>query len=175
MKIVSLFAIGVLAVTIAGCASTPSQPSNAPNASTTPAATATSMAKPVKAVRFSIAPEGKASAAENDSFVLADFEKFINADLNSKKLINPQANDILDVQITKVRAKHGAASYFGGPFAGADEITAKVVLSGSAAKTEVVSAKFTSFGGIFGTNKTESRLAAMQKEFGDKLSEMLVR
>jgi hypothetical protein len=53
--------------------------------------------------------------------------------------------------------------------------TAKVMLKGSSEKTEVVSAKFTSMGGIFGTNKTDNRLAAMNKEFGEKLAEMLVR
>jgi hypothetical protein len=173
MKLVSILAVSITALTLAGCASTPSQ-SGSPSA-TTSAPVALTTAKAVKEIKFSIAPEGKASVAENDSFVLADFEKIINADLQNKNLINAQSTDSLDVQITKVRVKHGASAYFGGPLAGADEITAKVTLKGAAGKTEVVSATFTSFGGIFGTNRTDSRLAAMNKEFGEKLALLLVR
>jgi hypothetical protein len=75
-------------------------------------------------IKFSIAPGGKQSAAENDSFVLVDLEKFVNADLASKNLISATSQDTVEVHITKVKVKHGASAYFGGPFAGADEITA---------------------------------------------------
>jgi hypothetical protein len=173
MKLLSIFAVTFTALALAGCAAT-SSPSGSTSAST-PAVAPLTAAKAVKEIKFSVAPEGKASVAENDFFVLADFEKTIQADLNSKNLIDAKSSDSLDVQITKVRVKHGASAYFGGPLAGADEITAKVTLKGTTGKTEVVSATFTSFGGIFGTNRTESRLAALNKEFGEKLALMLVR
>lgn len=173
MKILTIFAISVVALAFAGCASTPGSSGTPSQAATLPAANTS--AKAVKDIKFSVAAAGKASVAENESFVLADFEKAINADLKERKLIDGQSADALDVQITKVKIKHGATSYFAGPFAGADEITATVTLKGTTGKTEVISATFTSFGGILGTNKTESRLAALNKEFADKLTSMLVR
>ncbi len=81
----------------------------------------------------------------------------------------------MEVQITKVKVKHGATSYFAGPFAGADEITAAVTVKGAKNKSEVVTAKFTSMGGIFGTNKTDARIAALTKEFSEKLVELLAK
>jgi hypothetical protein len=173
MKTTSITTALVLAFAIAGCASN-STPNNSTNQSVSVPATMSS-AKPIKAIKFSVAPEGKQSVTDNDSFVLADLEKIVNADLSSKNLLNAQAPDTLDVLITKVRVKHGATSYIVGPFAGADEITAKVMINGAAANAQVVSATFTSMGGIFGTNRVESRLAAMHKEFSEKLVLTLVR
>jgi hypothetical protein len=172
MKTTYIASLLVLAFSIGGCA-TNSAPTGSTNQSVTvPAMTS---AKPVKAINFSVAPEGKQSVTDNQSFVLADLEKIVSADLLSKNLINSQASDTLEVQITKVRVKHGATAYIAGPWAGADEITAKVMINGAQANAQIVSATFTSMGGIFGTNKAESRLAAMHKEFTEKLMLALVR
>ncbi len=174
MKFTSIATAAILAVSIAGCASNPAQNSSTSTPpATTPAIAAT--AKPVKQIKFAIAPEGKQSVTENESFVLADLEKFVNADLASKSLLNATSQDTVDVLITKVKVKHGASAYFGGPLAGADEITANVTMNGATAKAKVISATFTSMGGIFGTNKTESRLAALHKEFAEKLAESIAR
>jgi uncharacterized protein YfdQ (DUF2303 family) len=174
MKFTSVAIATVLTVSIVGCASNPTQTgSTSTPIATTPTIVAT--AKPVKQIKFSIAPEGKQSVADNDSFVLADLEKVVNTDLASKSLLMATSSDTVDVQITKVKVKHGASSYFAGPFAGADEITAKVIINGATAKAQVISATFTSMGGIFGTNKTESRLAEMHKEFAEKLVQALAR
>jgi hypothetical protein len=174
MKLTSIAAAITLAMSIVGCASNPTQSGSVGN-QTTSSPAIVAMAKPVKQIKFSIAPEGKQSVAENDSFVLADLEKLVNADLANKSLLNATSQDVVEVQITKVKVKHGASAYFAGPLAGADEITAKVIMNGAAANAQVVSATFTSMGGIFGTNKTESRLAAMHKEFAEKLAQSLTR
>jgi hypothetical protein len=174
MKFTSIAAATTLAISIVGCASNPTQTgSTSAQTASVPAIAVT--AKPVKQIKFSIAPEGKQSVTENDSFSLSDLEKFVNTELASKNLLNATSQDTLEVQITKVKVKHGASSYFAGPFAGADEITANVIMSGAVAKAQVVSATFTSMGGVFGTNKTESRLAAMHKEFAEKLAQALAR
>jgi hypothetical protein len=174
MKFISLFATATLAISIVGCASNPAQ-NNSTSSQPASAQAAVATAKPVKQIKFSIAPEGKQSVADNDSFVLADLESAVNADLASKSLLNATSQDTVEVQITKVKVKHGASAYFAGPFAGADEITATVILNGAASKAKIVSATFTSMGGVFGTNKTDSRLAAMHKEFAEKLAESLAR
>jgi hypothetical protein len=174
MKLTSIATATILTISLAGCASNPSQNSST-SSQPTSAPTVVAMAKPVKQIKFSIAPEGKQSVAENDSFVLADLEKVVNADLASKSLLSATSQDTIDVQITKVKVKHGASAYFAGPLAGADEITANVTFNGVASNKQVVSATFTSMGGIFGTNKTESRLAAMHKEFAEKIAQLLAR
>jgi hypothetical protein len=174
MKFTSIAISITLAFALAGCASNPAQNSST-SSQTVTAPAIVSTTKPVKQIKFSVASEGKQSVAENDSFVLTDLEKIVNADLTSKSLLNAASQDVVEVQITKVKVKHGASAYFAGPLAGADEITANVIFNGQANNAKVVSATFTSMGGIFGTNKTESRLAAMHKEFTEKLVQTLAR
>ena len=126
-------------------------------------------------VKVSVAAKAQAIVKEHEDFFFMDeFTKTIQQAIDeSKPGLNGKQVEVL---ITDMRIKHGATSYWAGPLAGKDKITGTVTVkdaAGNVVSESPVESTFTSMGGIFGTNKTTDRAAALYKEYAGYVVELL--
>jgi hypothetical protein len=126
-------------------------------------------------VKVSVAAKAQAVVKEHEDFFFIDeFTKTIQRAMDESKP-GPVGKQV-EVLITDMRIKHGATSYWAGPLAGKDKITGIVTVkdaAGNVLSESPVESTFTSMGGIFGTNKTTDRAAALYKEYAGYVVELL--
>ena len=120
------------------------------------------LAPEVGMLRVSLSEAARERLRDNEGFNQAQLETTLRNDLISRKLLKSASGQQLEVVVTDLRVRHGAAVYFGGPFSGKDHVVADVLvkdISGRVIKSAKVNVSFrlASIGSI-GTDQRNAQM-----------------
>jgi hypothetical protein len=94
-----------------------------------------SAATNVAGLSMKISDAARIRMRDNPGFKEDQLQSAITGDLTKRKLLLPSSTQTLDVNVTDLRVRNGAAVYFAGVFAGNDFVVADVIVKDAAGKT----------------------------------------
>ncbi len=125
MKLTHFLGFTALMLTLGGCGTSSQTRTLVSNAVVAPE---------VRSARIALSDSARQRFNDNPGFSQAQLEAALRNELSSRRLINPASRQTLDIVVTDLRVRHGAAVFFAGSFAGEDYLVADVSVKDQAGK-----------------------------------------